>query len=153
MISDEKLINIYGEPGSNQVYCLLPYKMKLAWNEKVSISRFSCHKDIKYKVESTFKEVLNHYGLEKVQKMGLDLFGGCLNIRNKIGGDTLSLHSWGLAIDLDPEHNQLKWGKDKARFAHNDYKDFWNIVELFGGYSMGRAKNYDWMHFQFLPIN
>lgn len=148
-MNTEQLIKKYGDPGSNQTYCILPYKMKLAWSTEVKISRFSCHKLVKDNLENIFKDVLAYYGPVGVEKLGLDLFGGCLNIRNKRNGSTLSLHSWGIAVDIDPLNNKLKWGKDKAKLARPEYNTFWEIVEDNGGFSLGRIHNYDWMHFQF----
>jgi len=51
-------------------------------------------------------------------------------------------------VDLDPGRNQLKWGRDRAVFARPEYEPFWQIVESEGLVSLGRAKNFDWMHFQ-----
>lgn len=147
-----EIIKKYGEPGERQIYCQLPYRMKLAWDKKTTISRFQCHELVKAKLELIFKEVLFHYDLVKVQSLGLDVFGGCLNIRAMRGGSRPSVHSWGLAVDLDPENNQLKWDKTKAKFAKPEYNKFWEIVEKNGGVSLGRTSNYDWMHFQFIPI-
>jgi hypothetical protein len=53
---------------------------------------------------------------------------------------------------MNPEQNQLRWGKDRAVFAKPEYDKFWEIVEKHGGVSLGRERNYDWMHFQFIPL-
>jgi hypothetical protein len=63
------------------------------------------------------------------------------------GGSAWSQHAWGCAVDIDPDNNQLKWGKDKASFAKPVYNDFWNIVENEGWNSLGRSRGYDYMHF------
>jgi hypothetical protein len=74
-------------------------------------------------------------------------------------GDILSLHSWGIAIDINAPENQLnqksKPYKDKsgktipaASFSRAEYKDFIDIMEKNGWYSLGRSKNFDYMHFQ-----
>lgn len=144
--------HLYGEQGTKQVYAQVPFKLRLAWDLNQTISRFQCHESIQGNVETIFEEMLISYGYDKLKELGLDIFGGCLNVRNMEGGSTASVHSWGLAIDLDPLNNQLKWGKDKAEFARPEYDKFWEIVERNGGYSLGRTKNYDWMHFQFIPI-
>ena len=85
-------------------------------------------------------------------RLGLDLFGGCFNYRPMRGGTALSMHSWGIAYDGDPERNQLRWGRDRAEFAKPAFDPFWAIVEAHGAVSLGRARNYDWMHFQFANL-
>lgn len=151
-LSTNEIITRFGQPGDNQVYVDLPYPMILAWDRKVSINRFQAHKEFKPVLQDILKDTLEHYGLDKIKELGLNEFGGCLNIRKMRGGSLLSVHSWGLALDLDPLNNQLKWGKDKARFAKPEYDRFWKIVERHGCYSLGRIKNYDWMHFQLIPV-
>lgn len=139
----------YGEPGGGQVMLKLPYPMRLAWNTRQRVDRFSCHEKVHDAMGSIFEQTLAHYGQDGVQSLRLDLFGGCLNVRRMRGGRAMSMHSWGIAVDLDPERNQLKWGRDRASFAKPDYAKFWEIVEAHGATSLGRARNYDWMHLQF----
>ena len=62
------------------------------------------------------------------------------------------MHSWGIAVDLNPAQNRLKWDDKKAVFAKPVYLPFWEIVESYGGVSLGREKNFDWMHFQFAKL-
>lgn len=145
----DSMVSFYGEVGTNQVVMELPYPMKLAWNNETEITKISCHRKCKDAFYNIFKKTLDHYGLERIQELRLDQFGGCLNVRKMRGGDSWSKHAWGCAIDIDPENNQLKWGKDKAWLAREEYEPFWKIVESEGGYSLGRKKNFDWMHFQF----
>jgi hypothetical protein len=54
----------------------------------------------------------------------------------------------GAAIDLDPDNNQLKWPQPKATLSRAEYNDFWKIVESEGWTSLGKERNFDWMHFQ-----
>ena len=81
-------------------------------------------------------------------KLRLDRWGGCLNVRKMRGGSSWSMHAWGIAIDFDPDRNQLKWGRDRAVFARPDYDAWWRCWEDEGWTSLGRTKNYDWMHVQ-----
>ena len=92
--------------------------------------------------------VLDHYGPERIRELGLDLFGGCLNVRRMRGGSAWSVHAWGAALDFDPERNQLRWGRARARFARPEYEKWWALWEAEGFLSLGRARDFDWMHVQ-----
>jgi hypothetical protein len=80
--------------------------------------------------------------------IGIDLFGGCFAFRAMRGGSEWSRHSWGIAIDLDPERNKLKETKRTARFAKDEYKPMIDIFYKHGFISLGVEKDYDWMHFE-----
>lgn len=146
------MVKYYGKVGTNQTSLTLPYEMKLAWDLNVKVSRFACHEKVKDSLGRIFENTLNHYGLETVKELRLDLFGGCLNVRKMRGGSSWSIHSWGAAVDLDPERNRLRWGRDRAYFARPEYEPFWKIVESERGVSLGRVKNYDFMHMQFATL-
>ena len=126
----------------------LPFPMRIAWDKNVIVNRISCHRAIASALRAVFAEILLVYGLKKIQELGIDLFGGCFNYRKMRGGSDFSVHSWALAIDLDPERNQLKETSKTARFARPEYKQMIDIFYKHGFISLGREKNYDWMHFQ-----
>lgn len=141
-------MNFYGGVGLNQVSVQLPFAMRIAWDKGVSITRFSCHKKVAPSIERAFQRIGLSYTEEQRKILGIDLFGGCLNVRKMRGGSSYSMHSWGIAIDFDPERNQLSWGRDRARLAKSDLEKFWRIWEDEGWVSLGRARNFDWMHVQ-----
>ncbi|MFH1874164.1 MAG: hypothetical protein ABH859_03140 [Pseudomonadota bacterium] len=143
-----ELVRYYGEVGENQVKLALPYPHKLAWDLNTTINRFSCHEKVHDSIKRVLERTLDHYGLERIQDLGLDLWGGCLNVRKTRGGSQYSTHSWGIALDYDPSNNQLNWGRDRARLARPEYEMWWKFWEQEGWTSLGRAKNYDWMHVQ-----
>jgi peptidoglycan hydrolase-like protein with peptidoglycan-binding domain len=145
----------YGEAGGPECTagrCVLPTPFYLAWAPSEKLTGFSCHRLVAEALTLIFSEAFAHYGAERFSALRLDCFGGCYNYRVMRGGTSLSMHSWGIAVDLDPERNQLKWGRDKAEFAKPVYEPFWKIVEAYDGVSLGRQKNYDWMHFQFAKV-
>ena len=113
-----------------------------------TVKKMTCHEKVKDSLERIFKNTLSHYGIESIRKLHLDRFGGCLNVRKMRGGSSWSMHSWGIAVDLDPDRNRLRWKSDKAVFARKEYAPFWKIVQAEGWTSLGKARNYDWMHFQ-----
>jgi hypothetical protein len=138
----------YGAVGKHQKMLKLPYPMQLAWDRKVAITQFSIHEKVHDSAERVFKRIHAHYGQTQIEALNLHLFGGCLNVRTMRGGARQSMHSWGIAIDFDPAHNQLRWGRDKAWLARPAYKAFWEFWEAEGWVSLGRERNYDWMHVQ-----
>jgi hypothetical protein len=62
------------------------------------------------------------------------------------------MHSWGIAFDFDANRNQLRWGKDKAAFGKPAYKAWFEAWESEGAISLGRERNYDFMHTQFARL-
>ena len=107
-----------------------------------------CHKLIADPLTKVFEDLLKEYGLLRIQQLGIDLFGGCFNYRKMRGGNDWSRHSWGVAIDLDPERNTLRETKKTARFARPEYQPMIDIFYKHGFKSLGVEKNYDWMHFE-----
>lgn len=138
----------FGPVGSNQTMLHLPYQMRLAWEPSTIISRFSIHEKVHDSALRCFERIADDYSAMERRDLGLDLFGGCLNVRKMRGGNAWSMHSWGIAIDFDPARNQLKWGKERARLAQPDCRKFWEIWEDAGWVSLGRARDFDWQHVQ-----
>jgi hypothetical protein len=147
-----EIIKKYGKPSENGTPYLikikLPYPMILAWDRNVKVSSIRCHKLIADKLINVFNDILNEYGFSKIQELGINIFGGCFNYRKMRGGNDWSKHSWGIAIDLDPERNKLKETKRTARFAKDEYKPMIDIFYKHGFISLGVEKDYDWMHFE-----
>lgn len=81
---------------------------------------------------------------KKMDFWGVSIYGGCFNYRLARGLSSLSMHSYGCAIDLDPARNGLK---DKTpRFAN-----FPEVLKAFadeGWVWGGKWKRPDGMHFQ-----
>ena len=141
-----------GAPVCTAGKAVLPFPFRIAWNKSQKVESFRCHEKVADPFTVIFREAAAHYGQQKMVSLGLDLFGGCYNYRPMRGGTALSMHAYGIAYDGDPERNQLRWGRDRAEFAKADYDAFWAIVEAQGAVSLGRARNYDWMHFQFAKL-
>jgi hypothetical protein len=142
------LIRFYGEVGQNQTRVHVPYTHRLSWEKTTRVNSFSCHEKVHDSLLRVLNRVLDHYGPERIRELQLDLWGGCLNVRKMRGGTRWSMHSWGIALDYDPERNQLKWGRDRAAFAKPEYDRWWQFWEEEGWVSLGRSRNFDWMHLQ-----
>nr|WP_315245174.1 M15 family metallopeptidase [uncultured Flavobacterium sp.] len=148
MITTAQAIKKYGQPNEEGTYLVLidlPYPMIFDGKE---VKKMRCHKLVADKFLAVFNEILTVYGIEKIKALGINKFGGCFNFRKMRGGSDWSRHSWGIAIDLDPERNQLKETSKTARFARPEYCQMIEIFYKHGFLSLGREKNYDWMHFE-----
>ena len=151
MITTIQATNKYGIPSKNPNYLVtlnLPYPMRLSWDKNVKVNKIQCHKLAASKLDSIFKEILSTYGYEKIVELGIDLYGGCFNFRAMRGGSEYSRHSWGIAIDLDPERNQLKTKWSNAQFSKLEYKPMIDIFYKNGFVSLGKEKGFDAMHFE-----
>ena len=152
MITTSELFRKYGTPTeSGSAYLtklILPYPMVLSWDRGTKITSLRCHKLVSENFKNVFDDLLKEYGLLSIQQLGIELYGGCFAYRKMRGGSDWSRHSWGVAIDLDPERNQLKESKLTARFARPEYKPMIDIFYKHGFLSLGVEKDYDWMHFE-----
>ncbi|MEI6485687.1 MAG: M15 family metallopeptidase [Sphingomonadales bacterium] len=138
----------YGAPGSSLVAVQLPYPMLLSWDATKTVRTMQLHAKVADSARRALTNILDHYGLERIRALRLDRYGGSYNQRPMRGGTQLSMHSWGIAIDFDPDRNQLRWGRDQAAMAGPDYKAFLDCWAAEGWISLGRERNYDWMHVQ-----
>jgi hypothetical protein len=94
--------------------------------------------------DGAFTEVLNHFGPDAIKEKHLDICGGTYNYRNMRGGSRLSVHAYGIAIDMDPENNPFphRWTEDGIDL------DFVKIMEKHGFWWRGHHGDIDPMHFQ-----
>ena len=140
------MVAYYGNVGENQTKLVLPYPMRLAWDTSKTVTKITCHSKVHDSLERILSNIYDSYSkdLTAVKNDRLDLYGGCLNVRKVRGGSSWSIHSWGAAIDLDPDNNTMSMHRDQAKMPKA-------IIDIFikeGWISMGQSKNYDFMHFQ-----
>jgi hypothetical protein len=151
MLTDEQVLSNYGEPGDpdNLTVIELPYPMRIAWDTTKTVSRIQCHKLIAPNLIAVFTDLLSHYGLQELRRLGIDLFGGCFNFRLMRGSKTKwSKHSWAIAIDLDPARNGLKTKWKDAQFSKPEYRFMVDTFYKHGFMSYGKERNYDAMHWE-----
>jgi hypothetical protein len=152
MLTTKQIIAKYGKPdddGSDYLVTIqLPYPMRLAWDTDTVVTKMRCHRLVANRFVAIFNDLLAHYGLAELKRLGIDLFGGCFSFRKMRGGNDYSRHSWGIAIDLDPARNQLKQSSKTAQFAKAEYKPMIDIFYKHGFISYGRERNFDFMHFE-----
>lgn len=142
----------FGARGTNQVKLELPFPMRIAWDLSKTIRSYDCHQKVRPHMLRIWTRTKEHYGYEELKRLRLDLYGGCLNVRKMRGGNAWSIHSWGCAQDVDPERNQLNWKRNAASLDNPEYNKFWEFVYDEGAISLGKERDYDWMHFQFAKL-
>ncbi len=140
------MLAYYGDVGENQTQLMLPYPMRLAWDTSKTVKKITCHAKVHDSLGKILTDILTFYSnnLDELKQARMDLFGGCLNVRKMRSGNSWSIHSWGTAIDLDPDHNTLSMHRAQATMPNE-------IIAIFrneGWTSLGQSKNYDFMHFQ-----
>lgn len=140
--------SFYGSVGSNQVTLKMPFPMVLAWDKSKKVYRYSCHRKVHDSMLRVWNRTFDFYGHQKIQELGLDLFGGCLNVRKMRGGSRYSMHSWGIAIDIDPSRNSLRTSWKNSQMSKPEYKQFVQFWYDEGFINLGLEADFDAMHYQ-----
>ena len=126
-----------------------PWTFRIAWNLAQTRSFLWAHEKTAASVTRILSRIHLHYGEQRLRDLRLDIFSGDYDPRLMRNSQTKwSMHAWGIAYDFDDTRNQLNWGADRASLARPEYRPFWEIWESEGWVSLGRTKNYDWMHVQ-----
>jgi hypothetical protein len=99
-------------------------------------NRIYCNKDFVKPLTAAFQNIINRGLLDEIKT-----WDGCFNIRKKVGALSQSLHSWGIAIDINAAWNG--YGK-KPTISKELVACFTDAGMDWGG---GWAKP-DGMHFQ-----
>ncbi|MEO1292698.1 MAG: M15 family metallopeptidase [Pseudomonadota bacterium] len=148
----DDLFRVYGDPRDNSQLTLVrtPWPLQLAWKPEEYRREVIAHRRVADSLGEVFERVHAHYGEKEIRRLRLDQFGGDHVDRAMRGArdGRWSTHAWGIAFDFDPLRNQLRWGREKASLASADYRDWWQIWEEQGWYSLGRNRDFDWMHVQ-----
>ena len=143
--------SIFGSPGrEEQLVNIIPaYQL---YFEGKPVRSIRVHRLIAPHVKAALEEVLQHYGPDEIHRLGLDQYGGSYNFRPTASGRSLSMHAWGIALDFAPATNAYALKSPRATLSHPECEAWWRIWEAHGATSLGRERNYDWMHLQFAGL-
>lgn len=121
----EAIIESYGNPDKDNDFILdpdfvdnylrivqLPFLMRLSWRPEQTIQRIQCHKDIACVLLDALREI-GEKGFGYLDENKFNWYGGCFNFRKNRRHDWLSVHAWGIAIDLNPQLAPLGLRKHK----------------------------------------
>jgi len=101
MVTSSQCLAKYGQPSDtnkNMVLFDVPTELEIGLIPK----RIYCNKDLVDPLTLAFKNLINTGFVKE-----LKTWDGCFNIRKKRGLNSLSLHSWGIAIDVNAFENGL----------------------------------------------
>jgi len=100
MVTSAQALKKYGDPTkeSSMVLWDVPANLEVG----VIPKRLYCNKDMVAPLSQAFKNLIDTGFVKE-----LKTFDGCFNIRKKRGLSSMSLHSWGIAIDINAAWNAL----------------------------------------------
>ena len=138
MVTSTQCLKKYGDPTLERNMTLwdVPKELEIG----VIPKRLYCNKDLVAPLTQAFKNLIERKFVNE-----LKTWDGCFNIRKKRGLTSMSLHSWGIAIDVNAAWNGL--GKNPTLSA--------GFVKCFtdAGFDWGGTwKRKDGMHFQLNKI-
>jgi len=98
LLTSADCLKKYGNPELEKHMVLwdIPTELEIG----VIPKRLYCNKDMVIPLTNAFKNLINTGFVKE-----LKTWDGCFNIRKKRGASTSSLHSWGVAIDINAAWN------------------------------------------------
>ena len=138
MITSAQALKKYGDPTKESSMTLwdVPKELEIG----VLPKRLYCNKDMILPLTKAFKNLISTGCVKE-----LKTWDGCFNIRKKRGLGSMSLHSWGIAIDVNAAWNGLNKEPQLS-------KEFVNCFTLAGFDWGGTWTRKDGMHFQLKSI-
>lgn len=121
-----------------------PYQLVYSDGKRTPLKFLYLHKKVIDVYHSAFAEVKSNFTPAEIKENHLDICAGTFNYRPMRGGSRLSVHSWGIAIDIDPARNPFPAKWREGMLNH----EFAMILEKHGLWWRGRPGDNDPMHFQ-----
>jgi hypothetical protein len=139
MVTSQQALKKYGQPSQSNPNLILwdvPAELEIGLIPK----KIYCNKDLVHPLSMAFKKLIDTKAVNE-----LKTWDGCFNIRNKRGLNSPSLHSWGIAVDVNAFENGLNQTPKLSQ----------KFVECFtsSGFDWGGTwTRKDGMHFQLAQI-
>lgn len=94
---------------ANLVLVPIPWKAVASWDKSLTIKSFRVHRLVAESLTRVLNRIWEAFGKSQkaIEAANLHLIGGGYNWRQMRGIARLSMHAYGCAIDLDPDHNGL----------------------------------------------
>lgn len=138
MVTSAQALKKYGDPVKElgMVVWDVPTELEIGFIPK----KLYCNKDMVEPLSKAFKALIDSGHVKE-----LKTWDGCFNIRKKRGLASSSLHSWGLAIDVNAFENGLNV---TPKLSPGFVKCFTDNGFIWGG----MFKRKDGMHFELAKI-
>ena len=101
MVSSKQCLAKFGEPSASNK-CMTLWDVPTELEIGIIPKRIFCNRLMVEPLKKAFKNLIDTGAVKE-----LKTWDGCFNIRKKRGLSTMSLHSWGLAIDVNAFENGL----------------------------------------------
>ena len=139
MVTSKQALAKYGDPNLQRAMVLwdVPGYMEIG----VIPKRIYCNRDMIEPLSKAFHNLIQTGHVNE-----LKTWDGCFNIRKKRGLNSMSLHSWGIAIDVNAFENGLN---QTPKLSAGFVKCFTDAGFTWGGLWKSRP---DGMHFQLKSI-
>ena len=142
MLSSAQALKKYGQPdllatqSKHMVMWDVPAELEIG----VIPKKIYCNKDMVEPLTQAFKNLISTGYVKE-----LKTWDGCFNIRKKRGLSSMSLHSWGVAVDVNAFENQLNQTPKLSSGFVKCFKD--------AGFNWGGDwQRLDGMHFELASI-
>jgi hypothetical protein len=139
MLTSAQCQKKYGTPSASNS-CMVMWDVPSILEIGVIPKKIYCNKDLVIPLSKAFQNLI-HTGHVKELKT----WDGCFNVRKKRGGSTMSLHSWGVAVDMNAFSNCFGC---KPTLSAGFVKCFTDVGFDWGG----TWRKPDGMHFQLKSI-
>jgi hypothetical protein len=99
MVTSQQALRKYGQPSESNRHMTMwdvPGFLEIGQIPK----KILCNRDLVMPLSKAFQELIRTGNVNE-----LKTWDGCFNIRKKRGGSTMSLHSWGIAVDVNAYRN------------------------------------------------
>ena len=99
MLTSAQCLRKYGPPSESNPFMAMwdvPSFLEIGMIPK----RIYCNRDLVIPLSKAFQNLISTGHVSE-----LKTWDGCFNIRKKRGGSTMSLHSWGVAVDMNAFSN------------------------------------------------
>ena len=139
MVSSKQCLAKFGEPSASNK-CMTLWDVPTELEIGIIPKRIFCNRLMVEPLKKAFKNLIDTGAVKE-----LKTWDGCFNIRKKRGLSTMSLHSWGLAIDVNAFENGLYQTPKLSPTFANCFTD--------AGFDWGGTwLRQDGMHFQLSAI-